>query len=179
MRERLKQLRFFFGFTQERFASKIGKTREFIASVESGKCGISEKTIQDISIVFGINDVWLRDGIGPMFKPGEEKAAIDEDGIPARLKGIRKRVGLTQQQFADQCGCHKNQVYRIETKQTHPSEDFLKRVASTFNISYNWLMTGTGDMDMPNEALVDDRLIAWLKENPEIVLELRRRGGLD
>ena len=85
---------------------------------------------------------------------------------------------MTQQQFGDQIGFRNIHIHYVETGKTHPSEDFLKRVASTFNISYNWLMTGTGDMDMPNEALVDDRLIAWLKENPEIVLELRRRGGL-
>ena len=54
----------------------------------------------------------------------------------------------------------------------------MKRVASTFNISYNWLMTGTGDMDVPEDATLDDQLIAWLKENPEIIRELRRRSGL-
>ena len=39
-------------------------------------------------------------------------------------------------------------------------------------------MTGKGQR-RASEDPVDDRLIAWLREHPEIARELRNRGGLD
>ena len=38
--------------------------------------------------------------------------------------------------------------------------------------------TGVGEEEGKRD-LVDDALIAWLKENPDIVKELRKIGGLD
>ena len=122
MRERLEQLRSYFGLSKNKFAEKIGKTGGFIVDVESGKCGISEKTIQTICTVFGVNVTWLRDGIGPMFVEGMEQSAVDLVGIAERVKEIRKNAGLTQQQFGDQVGFHKNHIYYVETGKTHPSE---------------------------------------------------------
>ena len=178
MNERIKELRTYFGLSKNKFAGKIGKTGVFIADVEAGRTGLSEKTFQAICTIFGVSNTWLRDGLGPMFMPGKEKAAADLGGIPERLKEIRKNAGLTQLQFGDKVGCHKNQVYRVETGQIHPSEEFLLKVAKKFNVSYDWLMTGTGDMDA-QPLVVDDKLIAWLNENPDIIMELKQRAGLD
>ena len=156
MKERIKQLCSYFGLSKEKFANMIGRTKSFIIEIEAGRSGISEKTFQEICTVFGVNDTWLRDGIGPMFKDGMERPVADLDGIAERVKEIRKKAGLTQQQFGDQIGFHKNHIHYVETGKAHPSEDFLNQVADTFNISYDWLMTGTGEMDVTDEALVDD-----------------------
>ena len=43
------------------------------------------------------------------------------------------------------------------------------------NVSYLWLRTGEAEERDP----VDDRLIEWLRRNPEVARELRIRGGLD
>ena len=79
--ERLKEIRSFLGLSRNKFAERIGKTGGFIADVESGRSGMSERTIQDICIVFRINDSWLRDGTGQMFKEEPEKTSNDLDGI--------------------------------------------------------------------------------------------------
>ena len=39
------------------------------------------------------------------------------------------------------------------------------------------VLTGSGEME--NEAVIDDRLLEWLKNNPDVIKELRIRGGLD
>lgn len=46
-----------------------------------------------------------------------------------------------------------------------------------FNVSYEWLLTGK--IEKSEKAVVDDKLIEWLENHPEIVKELRIRGGLD
>ena len=63
-----KQVRSHFGITQEKFAKIIGKSSGFISNVELGKAGMSDDTIQTISDVFGIDEVWLKSGAGEMFQ---------------------------------------------------------------------------------------------------------------
>ena len=40
-------------------------------------------------------------------------------------------------------------------------------------------MTGHGDRKDVLEDKIDDKLISWLNEHPEIIRELRMRSGLD
>ena len=40
-------------------------------------------------------------------------------------------------------------------------------------------MTGVGDRKANRVDKVDEKLISWLNEHPEINRELRMRGGLD
>ena len=112
-----------------------------------------------------------------MFIVGEERAAVDKIGLAERIKLIRKEKGLKQQQFADKIGFSKNYIHYVEVRRYNPSENFIKRIAATFNISYDWLMTGIGDMKAEKKA-VSDQLIAWLSENPDVITELEKRAGL-
>lgn len=46
-------------------------------------------------------------------------------------------------------------------------------------MSQEWLVTGVGDRKAHRVDKVDERLISWLNEHPEIIRELRMRSGLD
>ena len=48
-------------------------------------------------------------------------------------------------------------------------------VAEKFKVSVDWLRTGEADKRDP----VDDRLIEWLRLNPDVARELRIKAGLD
>lgn len=99
--------------------------------------------------------------------------------FPTDRKIVRKRSGLTQGEFADRIGFHKNQVHYVEVGKSYPSDDFLWRVSAQFHISFNWLKTGTGEMEAETVDRVDEELINWLRQHPEVVNELRARGRLD
>lgn len=75
MDERVKQIRKAKGLSQADFAAKLNLSRNFIYMIESGTNGMSERTIADICKVFDVNEVWLRTGIGEMFREhtGNEK----------------------------------------------------------------------------------------------------------
>ena len=66
MNERIKQIRKNASLTQEAFATRLGLTRNFIAQVEMGVKEPSDRTIRDICREFGVNEIWLREGIGDM-----------------------------------------------------------------------------------------------------------------
>lgn len=59
--------------SQEKFAKRLGLSRNFINQVENGKKNLSDRTILDICKEFNINEEWLRNGTGEMH------SKIDED----------------------------------------------------------------------------------------------------
>lgn len=68
MNERIKELRKVLKATQAEFSSRIGLSRNFIAQVEIGTKIPSDRTISDICREFHVNEDWLRNGVGDMFK---------------------------------------------------------------------------------------------------------------
>ncbi len=177
MKERVKQIRRYFGLSQEKFAKRINRTAGFISNIETDRGGFSDETINTICSVFGINEAWLRDGVGEMFLDDAPPAA-DIEGIGSRIKAIRKREKLTQEQFGEKIGFCKNYIYYVENGIYSPSDEFLNAVSSAFGVSFKWLRTGSGQMEVEDDP-VDDELMAWLRRNPDIARELRIRAGLD
>lgn len=64
MEKRIKKIRADFGCTQEKFAEKIGLTRNYINLIETGRRIPADRTISDICREFGVNEDWLKNGVG-------------------------------------------------------------------------------------------------------------------
>lgn len=64
--ERIKEVRKFNGFTQQRFADELGLKQNTIATYEMNKTTPSDRTILDICQKFRIREEWLRTGNGAM-----------------------------------------------------------------------------------------------------------------
>lgn len=75
MNERIKQLRNALGLTQQEFSDQLGTTRSNIAGYETAKRSPSNAAISLICEKFDVNEEWLRNGTGEMFKerPLEEE----------------------------------------------------------------------------------------------------------
>ena len=71
MKERIRQVRGQAGLTQADFASRVGVTRDIVASWENGRVEPSEAVVRFVCREFGISYVWLRDGQEPMNVPAE------------------------------------------------------------------------------------------------------------
>ncbi len=175
---RFTKVRKYFGLSQAEFALKINRSPGFISNVEHARSEVSEETIKTTCSVFEIDETWLVTGKGDMFVEGQSVSMVDKESVGLRIKQIRKEEGLTQKEFADTIGYSHRQVYSVEANRVTPSNEYIRKIASTFNINYNWLMTGSGEKEVV-EAVVDEELIEWLKKNPDVVKELRIRSGLD
>ena len=68
MHERIKEIRLALKLTQKEFATKIGIQNSSFSEIENGKAKITERTIISICSVFNVNEKYLRDGQGDMFK---------------------------------------------------------------------------------------------------------------
>lgn len=65
-----------------------------------------------------------------------------------RLKYLRHRENLTQEQFADKLYLNKSSVSRYEKNQQYPEYDTLFKICTFFNISLDYLMCLT-DIEKP------------------------------
>ena len=73
MVDRVIKIREESGDSQEKFASRLGLSRNFINQFENRKKNISDRTISDICKEFNISEEWLRYGTGEMKRPAEHK----------------------------------------------------------------------------------------------------------
>lgn len=78
MNERIKKLRKILDLTQQEFGDRLGIKRNTIATYESGRNGPIDAVVSLICKEFNVNEEWLRDGVGEMFKaePTDELDAL-------------------------------------------------------------------------------------------------------
>lgn len=76
--ERLKLLRSSLNLSQEAFGEKIGiRSRAHISALEGGRRALTDRIINDVCREFYVNEEWLRNGIGEMFRE-EETFSLDD-----------------------------------------------------------------------------------------------------
>lgn len=68
MHSRIKQLRTSLNLTQRKFADALNLSQNYISTIETTGREPSARAISDICRVYGVNEVWLRSGVGEMFR---------------------------------------------------------------------------------------------------------------
>lgn len=68
MKDRIKQIRTNSGLNQSDFGKKISISRSAVWKIENGENTPSEQTINIICREFNVNEDWLRNGTGDMYK---------------------------------------------------------------------------------------------------------------
>lgn len=66
-----------------------------------------------------------------------------------RIKELRKKLGLTQQEFADRIGIKRGGVANYEIGRNEPSDSVISLICREFKINEDWLRTGEGEMFKP------------------------------
>jgi len=76
---------------------------------------------------------------------------MSEDNVAIRLKGFMDEMGLTNSQFADQCGIPRPSLSQLLTGRNKKISDVLVgQIHAAFpRLSVLWLLFGEGDMLMP------------------------------
>lgn len=141
LNERLKKLRKTLDLTQQEFADRLNVPRNTIGGYEVGKSNPSDAAVNNICITFNINEHWLRTGEGEMFSESFGSSNINE-----RLRILRKKLDMTQQEFADKIGSKRNTIAKYETNTNIPSTAVISLICREFNVDECWLRTGTGEM---------------------------------
>lgn len=78
----------------------------------------------------------------------------------ARIEEVRKREGLTQEQFAEKINLSRNYLWMLENGSRVPSDRTIKDICDKFGIREEWLRNGTGEM-MVQDAQ-SDKVVAFI-----------------
>ena len=75
-----------------------------------------------------------------------------------RIKALRKRLGLTQQAFADRLKIARGNIGAYEVGKNAPSDAVISLICKEFNVNEIWLRTGEGgDDNMFTKGNEEDR----------------------
>lgn len=75
-----------------------------------------------------------------------------------RIKALRKRLGLTQQAFADKLKIARGNIGAYEVGKNAPSDAVISLICKEFNVNEIWLRTGEGgDDNMFTKVNEEDR----------------------
>jgi DNA-binding XRE family transcriptional regulator len=80
-----------------------------------------------------------------------EMAVMTE--IKDRLKFLRKNLGLRQQDMANSLNVPFTAISKYELGIIKPSSEILARIANTYDVNLNWLLTGSGGMFIHAEVI--------------------------
>ena len=70
---RFKELRKALNISQTEFGNKIGLAPSSLSDIENGRKSVSDRIIEILSLKYSVNDEWLRNGKGEMFRePSDE-----------------------------------------------------------------------------------------------------------
>lgn len=74
-----------------------------------------------------------------------------------RVKEIRKTLNLTLEKFGEKIGSKKNTMSAIETGRNSLTDIMAKSICREFNVNYDYLMHGKGEMfsNLPQTVLDD------------------------
>jgi len=98
-----------------------------------------------------------------------------------RMKELRKKLKMSQEEFGQQIGLTKASVSRIESNLSPLTERNAKAICREFNVDYFWLTEGTGEMfiefpDVAIDMIVDDYK---LDETDRILIETYLNASAD
>jgi transcriptional regulator with XRE-family HTH domain len=89
----------------------------------------------------------------------ENKFALKE-GIGSRFRKMREHTGLSQKETGQLFGMNQSNIARIEKGIVSPNMAICDYFHTEYHIDMNWLITGEGEMVLPEEE-TDPKLIDY------------------
>ena len=79
-----------------------------------------------------------------------------------RVKEIRKTLDLTMEKFGEKLGVGKTAISNIESGNRNLTEQMSKAICREYNVNYDYLMYGEGEMfdDLP-QTIVDELCVQY------------------
>lgn len=96
-----------------------------------------------------------------------------ENIIAERVKTIRKKLGLTQEEFAKEIGISRANIGNIEYGRVALTDRNITLICKTFNVNENWLRNGIEPIFNENEIdLISEMVKKYsLSKTDKLILE--------
>jgi transcriptional regulator with XRE-family HTH domain len=84
--------------------------------------------------------------------------------VNERVEILRKRMGLTQQQFADLCRLTNTTIHRLEKGGNEPQQSTLSSIITGTGVNDKWLLEGEGELTFVKKAEKPESDSPWRDE---------------
>ena len=91
--------------------------------------------------------------------------------FPARLLQLRRDNNLTQPQMADKIGIQITQVKRYDAGQEQPSIELLKKMATEFNVTTDWMVFEDGERDLLDGLQLKFEAVSQMSEDDQHTIQ--------
>ena len=91
-----------------------------------------------------------------------------------RVKEIRKSLGLTLEKFGEKLGVGKTAISKIEKGERNLTEQMAKSICREYNVNYDFLTYGDGEMfdDLP-QTVIDELCAQYnLSDSEKAIIEM-------
>lgn len=89
------------------------------------------------------------------------------NNLDKRIRELRKSLNLTMEQFGEKIGVSKSTISNIENGNRNATEHMVKSICREFNVDYEWLTTGSGEMFVDSDEDFLSRIDAILADENE------------
>ena len=79
-----------------------------------------------------------------------------ESSIGKRVFILRNNIGLSVTDCAKMANINRSYLSDVENGTKKPSRNLLQALYNTFGVSFNWLLTGEGEMFVSSEKMEKD-----------------------
>ena len=91
-----------------------------------------------------------------------------------RVKAIRKSLGLTLEKFGEKLGVKKGAISAIENNNRNLTEQMAKSICREYNVNYDFLTYGDGEMfdDLPQTVIDELCALYNLSDSEKAIIEM-------
>lgn len=91
-----------------------------------------------------------------------------------RIKQLRLKLGLSQEEFGNRLGMGRGAITNIELNKVEPKPLFVSLICREFRVREEWLRTGEGEMSLPKEpdAQLDEILGQIASSEDELIKKI-------
>ncbi len=143
---KIKELRELKGLTQEQLSTELGMSQTHISQVEQGVKGFSRKTLKAAADILNTTIGYLLGEIDspdlPLANTTNEDMENEREPIALRIAESRKKLGLSQAQFAQMHGFALPTFARWEVGKTEPKASDIKALARALSVSVAFFAWG-------------------------------------
>ena len=141
--EKLKMLRKKQGFTQKEVARLLGTVQGVYSKWERGVYEPNYENLSMLACIFDVSiDFLLSDYIEfskDKYLRMQESYLIISNVFPQRLKELRQKKGLTQQEIADLVHVNRVTYTNWENGKREPNFEIVIKLADLLEVSVDWL----------------------------------------
>lgn len=94
------------------------------------------------------------------------------NNINTRLANLRKALGISQASFAEKIGISPNNISRYESGNRVPAENTILLICKTFDVNYDWLKNGNGEMFIKTDDGVKMAIMKMLEGKNQTAIDV-------